>query len=104
MDTIAFLVALLIGVVLIAWYAFNEARGEDGATGALAITAAASEEDDKEPGGGERRYRIRERLAPTKRAGLRPAEAEVSYRARTPAKAAVERGEPEDVIERDKEY
>lgn len=102
MDTIAFFVALMVGVVLIAWYALNEARGEDGTAGLLAITAVATEEDEV-AAGGDRRYRIRERLAPAKRAGLRSAETEAAYRMKSPAKT-VDRREPEDVVEADKEY
>lgn len=103
MDTIAFIIALGVGGVLIAWYAFNEARGEDGAAGALAITAAAEDED----GGDdqiEKRYRIRERVAPVRRAGLRRTDAEAAYRKANAAKPAPDRSDPEEIFEADKEY
>lgn len=104
MDTIAFIVALGVGVVLMVWYALNEQRGEEGSAGLLAITGEAHDDDeDSEAGDADRRYRIRERLAPAKRAGLRAGENAASYRAK-PAAKKIERGEPEDIIEADKEY
>ena len=103
MDTIAFIIALGVGVVLIGWYALNEMRGEDGAAGALAVTTATADDGEESETAIEKRYRIRERVAPTKRAGLRRADAQAAYRMKSSA-AAPDRTDPEEIIERDKEY
>jgi hypothetical protein len=103
MDTIAFIIALGVGVVLIGWYALNETRGEDGAAGALAVTAATADDGEESETAIEKRYRIRERVAPPKRAGLRRADAQAAYRMKSSA-GAPDRADPEEIIERDKEY
>lgn len=79
MESIAYIVALCVGVALMAWYVANEARGTDGGSGFLAVGDACERgADDKpfEPA----RYRIRQRLTPDRRAGLRPATAQKAYR------------------------
>ena len=100
MDTIAFIIALGVGVVLIVWYAYNEATDEDGGVGLLAISVDGVTEPASDAGAG--RYRLRERLAPARRAHIR-AEAKSAYRMKAADKPSY-RGDPDAIIEADKEY
>lgn len=105
MDTIAFIIALGVGVAVVAWYAFNEAKGGAGALGILAI------KDDGEGEAGEApadavRYRARERARPAGRMSAGPAPPTKAYREK-PSRAARRGpadGSAETDPESDKEY
>ena len=78
MDTVAFIVALLIIVVIGFWYVENEMKGSDGAHGLLAIEAAkkstTSRASRHAEGAGAWRYRARGAKATT------PADSAPKYR------------------------
>jgi len=101
MENIAYLVALGVGVALMAWYVANEARGSDGAAGFLAIGGRAEYRADEPIEAA--RYRIRPRLTPDRRAGLQPVSPQSAYRMKAPERASY-RIAGEDNAEADKEY
>ena len=100
MDSIVFIIALAVAIVVISWYVANEARGADGDFGLLALKGNAAPDGESDAAETSMRYRTRARLAPEKRGGLRAIGAEKSYRAKEAARSR--RGE--DNVEGDKEY
>jgi len=80
LDSLIFILALCVGVAVIAWYFLNEAKGSDGALGALALRSDGAASDLKENAAEAGRYRIRTRLTPERRAGLHAAAPRQTYR------------------------
>ncbi len=75
MDALAFIVTLSVVVAVSFWYVANETRGEDGAIGMFAIGGGI-----KAAPPAAARYRLRERLTPVRRAGVRAPGAQPAYR------------------------
>lgn len=101
MDTIAFIIALVVAIILIGWYALNEERKTDGSIGIFAIRGEAGEAD--EPGAPEAvRYRPRARLA-RQSGGLRSEVPAETYRMK-PARRASLPSDDDAAVEADKEY
>ncbi len=105
MESIAYIVALSVGVALMAWYVANEARGTDGAAGFLAIGGDGEyREDDPTESA---RYRIRPRLTPDRRPSLRPGTPLRAYRMKAPGRPSYRimgDDEADAGAEADKEY
>ena len=80
LDSLIFILALCVGIAVIAWYFLNEAKGSDGALGAFALKSDAVASDLKENAAEAGRYRVRPRLTPERRAGLHAAAPRQTYR------------------------
>ena len=108
MGNLVFIAALAVGVAVMAWYFACEAAGSDGDRGLLALKSGQAGRPDASPiaagdldDGG--RYRLRERLAPGHRAGLRAAAPQRAYRVKTQGVPAYRQNGESDV-EADKDY
>jgi hypothetical protein len=101
MDTIAFIIALLVAIVLIWWYALNEERKAGGSIGIFAIRDEASKAADASAPETVR-YRPRERVG-RQGGGLRPDALAETYRMK-PARRASSPIEDDAAVEADKEY
>jgi hypothetical protein len=101
MDTIAFIIALFVAIVLIWWYALNEERKAGGSIGIFAIRFETGGADVA--GAPETvRYRTRERVA-RQGGGLRSNVPAETYRMK-PARRAASPIEDDAAVEADKEY
>jgi hypothetical protein len=103
MESIAYIVALCVGVAVMAWYVANEARGADGTFGFLAIGGGAGDQDAGDEPLETSRYRIRPRLTPKRGAGSRSAAGQKAYRVKAPERLSYRINDDENA-EADKEY
>lgn len=85
MDTIAFTIALGVGVAVMAWFVLNEEKKGGGALGLFAIRAGDAARSDAASAGAVR-YRSRERLMPAQGARLRNPNAAKAYRVKSPGR------------------
>jgi hypothetical protein len=103
MDSLAFIATLGVGVAVMTWYFACEARGSDGGIGLFAIKNGPEPSNAGQLDDDLGRYRMKSRLTPDRRAGLRAPMPEKAYRAKADEKPAW-RAEADGALEADKEY
>ena len=77
MDSVVFIAALGVGILLAAWYFANEDQGAQGDAGILALTTDTPADDEME---GKARYKMKARTKPKTGAVLNPPPTAKSYR------------------------